>query len=647
MIVLSARSLERQFDTDPIVKNATFDIRMGEKVGLVGPNGAGKSTLMRILMGIDGPDRGTVEKPNRVRYGMLEQQVDGAKDTALIDEVKIGLAPLYALQQRSIDLATKMGEVSGAELDKLHDEFDQVSHELERLDAYNIDHRVEEVLDGLQFDRDSWDRPLREFSGGQQNRAALARLLLESPDLLMLDEPTNHLDIETTEWLEGYLQRSQQAVLVISHDRYFLDQVTERTLELVGGVLSDYPGNFSKYWTLREERVEVLRKTHEKQSETIQKTQDFIRKNMAGQKTKQAQDRQKKLAKIERVELPPDFVELPMGFRDHNGNGPERTGDMVVEATDVAGGYDGCPLFMGVTARVERGDRIGIFGPNGVGKTTLLKTLLGEIEPIDGNIRMGSNVKIGYHDQKLQSVSPKTEAVEAVRPPTDPTAKPGPLRALLARFGVRGDMALREIGGMSGGERTKVALARLAALNANVLVLDEPTNHLDFWACSALERSLREFAGTVLVVSHDRYFLDRTCTRVFELRPDTWYLYDGNYTDYHKFVENRKKEEELVAKPAVKEPVKEKKPEPPKPVAKESPAKKEKRKRRFPFRTVDAIEADILEMEMKIADFESQMADPDVHSDHEKMREIQLDYAYAQDELAQLMDHWEEASELN
>ena len=645
MIVLSARSLERQFDSDPIVKNATFDIRLGEKVGLVGPNGAGKSTLMRILIGIDGPDRGTVEKPNRVRFGMLEQQVDGAKDTPLIDEVKTGLAPLYSLQQRSMDLANKMAEVTGAELEKLHDEFDQVSHELERLDAYNIDHRVEEVLDGLQFERDSWNRPLREFSGGQQNRAALARLLLESPDLLMLDEPTNHLDIETTEWLEGYLQRSQQAVLVISHDRYFLDQVTERTLELVGGVLSDYPGNFSKYWKLREERVEVLRKTHEKQTETIQKTQDFIRKNMAGQKTKQAQDRQKKLAKIDRVELPPDFVDVPMSFRDHNGNGPERTGDLVVEATNVSGGYNGEPLFSGVAARIERGDCIGIFGPNGVGKTTLLKTLLGEIEPIEGKVRLGTNVKIGYHDQKLQSVSPKTDAVEAVRPPHDPTAKPGPLRSLLARFGVRGDMALREIGGMSGGERTKVALARLAALNANVLVLDEPTNHLDFWACSALERALREFEGTVLVVSHDRYFLDRTCTRVFELKPESWFLYDGNYTDYHKFVENRDKPTEQPAKPAGK-PKDSVKPKPEK-AKKNPPAPKEKRKRKFPFRTVDAIEADILQQEMKIADFEAQMADPDVHSDHERMREIQLDYAYAQDELSQLMEHWEEASEMN
>lgn len=643
MIVLSARGIERQFDSDPIVNNATFDIRAGEKVGLVGPNGAGKSTLMRILIGIDGPDRGSIEKPNRVRYGMLEQQVDGSKQTPLIDEVKTGLAGLYELQNRSVELASKMADVSGTELEKLHDEFDHVSQELERLDAYNIDHRVEEVLDGLQFARDDWNRPLCEFSGGQQNRAALARLLLESPDLLMLDEPTNHLDIETTEWLEGYLRRTSAAMLVVSHDRYFLDQVTNRTLELVGGVLSDYPGNFSKYWELREERVELLRRAHERQTETIQKTQDFIRKNKAGQKTKQAQDREKKLAKIERVELPPDFVDLTMGFRDHNGKGPDRSGDWVVEASHVSGGYGGQPLFSDVTARIDRGDCVGIFGPNGVGKTTLLRTLLGEIDTIEGKIRIGSQVKIGYHDQKLQSVAPETEAVEAVRPPNDPTGKPGPLRSLLARFGIRGDLALREIGGMSGGERTKVALARLAALNANVLVLDEPTNHLDFWACAALERSIREFTGTVLVVSHDRYFLDHCCSRVFELKPESWYLYDGNYTAYHDFLETRIKDAAERAKPTPK------KAEPKKPKA-EGKAKSKppvKRKRKFPFRKVESIEADILELEMKIAGYETQLADPAIHADGDRMRDIQLEYAYVQDELGQLMEHWEEASELN
>ena len=650
MIVLSARGLTRQFDAAPIVNNATFDIRAGEKVGLVGPNGAGKSTLVKILVGIDGPDKGSVEIPNRSRVAMLEQQVDGGKDTPLVDEVKRGMAPLYALQERSEELAHLMAE-PGADLDKLHDEFDHVQNELLRLDAYNIDHRVEEVLDGLQFDRDSWQRPLKEFSGGQQNRAALARLLLEAPDLLILDEPTNHLDIETTEWLESYLQKSTQAVLVISHDRYFLDNTTSRTLELVGGVVTDYPGNFSKYWTLREERVELLRRAHEKQTETIAKTQDFIRKNMAGQKTKQAQSRQKALEKVQRVELPPDFVEMPMGFRDHNGQGPDRTGDMVVEATDVAGGYDAhSPLFEDVTTRVERGDRVGVFGPNGVGKTTLLKTLLGELPKLSGTIRLGSGVKVGYHDQKLTSVDPKTDAVEAVRPPDDPTGKPGPLRSLLARFGISGDLALCPVGAMSGGERTRVALARLAALRANVLVLDEPTNHLDFWSCAALERSLREFEGTVLIVTHDRYFLDRVATRVLELKPDSWQEFDGNYSEYHDWVERRAEEPAPSQKTAAKKAAAKKALKTQQPAAEPSKPKRDrkpKRKRKFPYKPTEALEAEIETLESQIADFERLLVDPDVHKDAAKMRDLQSDYAYAQDELARVMEHWEEAAELN
>ena len=653
MIVLSAQKLVRQFDVEPVLREVSFELRRGEKVGVVGPNGCGKSTLMRILAGDDTADRGAVVKPQGTDIRLLKQQIETTTDEPLIEVVRGGLAHLYALQDESITLAERMAKVAGdaTELERVHARYDHVQAELQRHDAYALDHRVEEVLDGLGFERGEWDRPLSSFSGGQQNRAGLGAMLLAAPDVMLLDEPTNHLDIDTVRWLEDFLGKASQAVLVVSHDRYFLDTVTTRTLELMGGNLTDYPGNFSTYWELRTERVELLEKAHARQQETIAKTQDFIRKNKAGQKTKQAQSREKMLAKLDRVELPGDFVDLPMGFRAVDGSLPDRTGDWVLEATEVSHGFDDeTLLFEEVTLKIERGSRVGIFGPNGVGKTTLLRTLLGEIEPLTGRVRLGANVKVGYHDQKLSSVPPRTDAVEAARPHGD-NSTPGKLRGLLARFGVRGDLALQKIQNMSGGERTKVALARLAAMNANVLVLDEPTNHLDFWACAALERSLREFPETVLVVSHDRYFLDHVCTHVIELRSDRWRLYDGTYSEYETALE--REQERAAASDSAKRTGK-------KSASpggggngsakggtsqhRNSSKPKKKPPKRFAYRNPEAIEADIARVEETIAECERQLADPEVHRDGDRMRELQSDYAFAQDELDQLMEHWAEVA---
>ena len=630
MVVLSAQKIVRQFDVDPILNGVSFELRRGEKVGIVGPNGCGKSTLMRILVGDDTEDRGAVVKPAGTEIRLLRQQIEVQSDEPLIEVVKGGLSHLYELQQESIDLAEAMADPA-ADFEKIHKRFDEVQAELQRHDAYELDYRVEEVLQGLGFGRDEWERPLSSFSGGQQNRAGLGAMLLAAPDVMLLDEPTNHLDIDTVRWLEDFLLKASQAVLVVSHDRYFLDKVTTRTLEIMSGQLTDYPGNFSTYWELRNERVELLEKAHSRQQETIAKTQDFIRRNMAGQKTKQAQSRQKQLAKVERIELPADFVDLPMGFRAINGDGPERTGDWVVEATEVTKGFaDSDPLFEDVTMKIERGSRVGIFGPNGVGKTTLLRTLLGELEPDAGRVRLGSNVKIGYHDQKLSSVDPKTTGVEASRPHGD-NSTPGKLRGLLARFGVRGDLALQKVGNMSGGERTKVALAKLAASNANVLVLDEPTNHLDFWACSALERSLREFPETVLLVSHDRYFLDHVCTHVLALRPEGWRFFEGGYSDYEASRE-REALDAIAAQPK------------PKGKSSSTPSAAPARRKKFPYRKPELIEADIVRVESAIEECEMALADPEVHKDGTRMRSLQTDYAHAQNELEQLMEHWEEVA---
>ncbi len=637
MILLTVRDLARQFDSDPVFSNVTFDLRPGEKIGLVGPNGAGKSTLIRILAGLDEADVGVVEKHSATRIAMLEQHAEFSSERTLLDEAKSGLGPLYALQQEAEEIAHKMSlDHDATSLERLHKRYDIVQAELHRLDAYNLDHRVDQVLQGLGFSPDQYDRPATQFSGGQQNRILLARLLLAAPNVMLLDEPTNHLDIAATEWLESYLANSDQALIVVSHDRYFLDKVANRILEMHRHQITDYPGNFSAYWGQRAERMLVQQRAWEKQQEEIADLTDFIRKNAYGQLATQAKDREKKLARIERIERPKDFQTFSMGFPKAT-----RTADHVIEVLNVTQGF-GTPLFEDVTLRIRRGERVGIFGPNGSGKTTLLRTMLGEIPPQKGTVRIGNGVNIGYFDQKLESVSADADLIEAIRPPHKPEITPGTLRDVLGRFGLKGDIVFQKVSLCSGGERSKVALARLAMLDINVLVLDEPTNHLDLWACEALEAGLKSFNGTLIFVSHDRYFLDRVATHVISIDSGKVDYFEGNYSDYHALQKMRADEaaERAAAKvrPAAVTVDK---------ADRGGPDKSVKRKRQFPYRRVDEIEADIAEHEELIAKLQTDMVDPEVLRDGRRAKQVFDDLHAGQAELAQLYAHWEEAMELN
>lgn len=636
MILLTVRDLARQFDSDPVFSNVTFDVRPGEKIGLVGPNGAGKSTLMRILAGEDEADVGTIERHSATRITMLEQHAEFTSDRTLLDEAKAGLGPLYALQAEAEELAHGMAaDQDQTSLERLHKRYDIVQAELHRLDAYNLDHRVDQVLQGLGFSTDQYDRPATQFSGGQQNRILLARLLLAAPNVMLLDEPTNHLDIAATEWLEDYLANSDQALIVVSHDRYFLDKVTNRILEMHRHQVTDYPGNFSAYWGQRAERMLVQQRAWEKQQEEIADLTDFIRKNAYGQLATQAKDREKKLARIERIERPTDFQTFSMTFPKAN-----RTADHVIELLDVTQGF-GTPLFENVTLRIRRGERVGIFGPNGSGKTTLLRTMLGEVPPQRGTVRLGNGVNIGYFDQKLESVSADANLIEAIRPSHKPEITPGTLRDVLGRFGLKGDMVFQKVSMCSGGERSKVALARLAMLDVNVLVLDEPTNHLDLWACEALENALKAFDGTLIFVSHDRYFLDRVATHVISIDTGHVEYFEGNYSEFHALRQFRAAEAAERAA-ATSKPAK---------AAERSDAnatdKAVKRKRQFAYRQVDDIEADIASHEEQIAKLQADMVDPEVLRDGRRAKQVFDDLSATQAALAQLYAHWEEAMELN
>jgi ATP-binding cassette, subfamily F, member 3 len=628
MILVSASGLGRQFAGEPVFDGLRFEIRAGERIGLVGTNGAGKTTLLRILAGHDHADTGSLYVRSGIRLSLLRQEPDFALGQTLKEVARSGLASLLDLQRELEEAALEMAEAEDeADRARASRRYDQMHDLIEHQDAYTIDHRVEEVLGGLGFDPSEFDRAAGTFSGGQQSRLMLAKLLLESPDLMLLDEPSNHLDIETTAWLESYLARQAVAMVVVSHDRYFLDKVVTRIWELNEGKIEAYPGNYSQYWRLRSEKAKVLERQYDKQQETIADLEAYIRKYSAGQRAKQAHDREKKLARIERVEKIRDIVGPPMGFGE-----VERSGDIVVEARKLSKAY-ASPLFQNLNLTVLRGQCVGVMGPNGSGKTTLIKTLIGRLKPDLGEVKLGHKVTVGYYDQGLDNLPPETSVVRAVWPDDDPDWVEGDVRELLARFGLTREIVFQTVGQLSGGEKGKAALARLAATEANLLVMDEPTNHLDIWSCDALEQSIQAFEGTVLVVSHDRYFLNQVADRLIVVAGGQARVIEGDYETYQRLQQETDQAETrsttLGAKPAP------------------SSTLTEKRKRQFPYRKPSDIEQEIARTEAELTTLEETLGMPATWRDPVKARDSQLRYDDLKRTLAKLYAHWEEAIELN
>jgi ATP-binding cassette, subfamily F, member 3 len=630
MILLSATGLGRQFAGDPVFQDLRFEVRAGERIGLVGPNGAGKTTLMRLLAGHDQADYGSLYVRPGIRVSLLRQEPDFGPDQTLMEVAKAGLASLIDLQREMEEAAQEIAEAEDdADRDRATRRYSELHDRLEHQDAYSIEHRVEEILGGLGFSSNDFQRPARTFSGGQQSRLMLAKLLLESPDLMLLDEPSNHLDIETTAWLENYLARQSVAMVIVSHDRYFLDKVVTKVWELHEGKIEAYPGNYSQYWRLRTEKAKVLDRQAERQAEKIADLEAYIRKYGAGQRAKQAHDREKKLARIERVETMREIVGPVMGFGE-----VERSGDIVIEGRRLSKAYDK-PLFKDFSISVLRGQCVGVLGPNGAGKTTLIKTLIGREKADAGEAKLGHKVHVGYHDQGLASLAPETTVVRAVWPEDDPDWVEGDVRDLLARFGLGGEIVFQKVGQLSGGEKAKAALARLAATGANLLVMDEPTNHLDIWSSEALERSIREFEGTVLVVSHDRYFLNQVADRLIVVSGGRAKVIEGDYETYQRLAQQ---EAEASAKARDSAPA----------ASSSSPktdGKPEKRKRKFPYRKVADLEREIAEVEAQVAEVEDLLGQPATWRDPIKAVSTQDRHADLKRDLARLYEHWEEAVE--
>jgi ATP-binding cassette, subfamily F, member 3 len=517
--------VRKSYGPREVLRDVTWQHNPGEKVGLVGRNGAGKTTLLRIVLGREEPDAGELVKANAVRIATVDQALPRDLSESLHDYAAGAFAELHRIEaeMRRLEHAMADGDNSPA----LHDRYDAISHRFENEGGYEMVAEVEKGLSGLGFDKADFTRPLAELSGGQKNRAMLARAILSSPDVLLLDEPTNHLDFNAVEFLEEYLARSRRAYLVVTHDRRFLDRVAEEIVDLENGRLTAYSGGYTAYKRQKAERLLTATRAFEKQQDFIEKEKEYIRRNIAGVNSRQAKGRRTKLARVERIEKPTeDTTSVAFEF-----DAARIGGRSFLRAKHLDAGYEaGVPIVRDVSFELLRGERLAILGENGTGKTTLLKTLVGRLAPLSGSAQTGHDVSIGYYDQELRDLDPARRAIDAVWD-EQPHETEEAMRSYLARFAFRGEEVFALISGLSGGEKGRLTLAVVMRQRHNLLLLDEPTNHLDLDSREALEESLDDFSGSIVFVSHDRAFIDRLATRVLDLRGGRALALEGNYTE--------------------------------------------------------------------------------------------------------------------
>ncbi|TMC17303.1 MAG: ABC-F family ATP-binding cassette domain-containing protein [Chloroflexi bacterium] len=533
MPIVSVIQVSKSYGAERIFDSVSFQINENDSIGLVGPNGAGKSTLLNIIARREEPDEGSVALTRNTRIGYLPQVVDFQPENTLREEMLTVFADVHSwendLSELALALASPAAHKDIALHEKLLERYADLQVRFEHAGGYTYENRVDQVLDGLGFTREQQQSPVFQLSGGQQTRAALGKLLLQEPDLLLLDEPTNHLDLKALEWLETYLINWKGAMVVVAHDRYFLDKVVSRTIEMAFARIEEYPGNYTKYLRLREERMERRLREYEAQQAHIAHTEEFIRRYKAGQRSREARGRQKLLNRLERVERPQDFPEMHFEFTP-----VVDSGQIVVSTQKLVAGYiDGkqrTELVRVADLELLRGDCVGLLGPNGSGKTTLLRTIIGELSPLSGQVHLGHNVRIGYYSQTHAGLNAERSIIDEIRQ-VSVLSEEG-ARTFLGRFLFSGEDVFKPIGTLSGGERSRVALAKLTLQGSNFLILDEPTNHLDLPSRQFLEEVLAEFEGTLLFVSHDRYFIDRLATKVWVIEDGVLIPYMGNYTEY-------------------------------------------------------------------------------------------------------------------
>src|ERR1051326_7558554 len=577
-------NIEKSYGPHDVLRGVTWQHNPGEHVGLVGRNGAGKKTLFRLLLKQEEPDRGQIIRASGLTIGHVGQHLDAETGMSLFDYVEAAFSDVLTIERKMRAIEHDLADASRPDHDRLLEKYAELQHDFEHADGYTLHAEVERVLTGVGFEKSEFDRPITEFSGGQQNRAMLARVLLTKVDLLLLDEPTNHLDLKGIEFLEEFLQSFTGSYLLISHDRTFLNRTVEKIVELAHGKLVEYHGNYDRFVELRAERMEKMATDYERQQEFIDKTQDFIRRNIAGQKTKQAKSRRKMLAKLDEMERP-ETDETLANFRLEAG---PRSGAIALTADRVTAGYGDKAVVSNLSMTIRRGERYAIIGPNGSGKSTLLKTFAGRLQPLAGTVTYGHNVRAGYYDQTLGDLNPAGKVIDEVWN-LDHSQTEEQVRSYLAQFSFFDDDVFKRTRDLSGGEKGRLALAKIMYVGGNLMLLDEPTNHLDVYTREALEEALEAFTGALIVVSHDRYFIDRVAENLIVVDNGAADVVAGNYSEY---VEKLKagtivpKKVEVVVIAA------------PPPAAKPAPDKTEHKKREKRLKKIDE---EIAALEERIA----------------------------------------------
>ena len=632
MIILQANKIERSFAGEVLFDNISLQVDERDRIALVGKNGAGKSTLLKILVGEEEPTSGEINKKRDLSLSYLAQDSRFESSNTIYDEMLHVFDDLRKTEKTLRQMEQEMGEKTGADLEKLMQDYDRLSEEFRQAGGFTYEADIRAILNGFKFDESMWQMKIEELSGGQNTRLALAKMLLEKPNLLVLDEPTNHLDIETIAWLENYLVNYSGALLIVSHDRYFLDKVATITLDLTKHSLDRYVGNYSSFVEQKEQKLLTEAKNYEKQQKEIAALEDFVNRNLVrASTTKRAQSRRKQLEKMERLDKP----EAGTKSAHMTFHSDKTSGNVVLTVEEAAVGYDDQILSEPINLDIRKMNAVAIVGPNGIGKSTLIKSIVGQIPFIKGEARFGANVEVGYYDQTQSKLTPHNSVLDELWNDFKLTPEVE-IRNRLGAFLFSGDDVKKTVGMLSGGERARLLLAKLSMENNNFLILDEPTNHLDIDSKEVLENALIDFDGTLLFVSHDRYFINRVATQVLELSEEGSTLYLGDY-DY--YLEKKAELEALAAAQAEAVPASSTEEVTSNNYHLQKQNQKELRKI---TRRIEQLEAEMEELDQKIQDITETM-----HSTNDAADLVQLQSDLDQLTVQQeaVMEEWAELSE--
>ncbi|NLV91976.1 MAG: ABC-F type ribosomal protection protein [Firmicutes bacterium] len=641
MIVLNVGHVKKAFAGEVVLEDVTLVVRQREKVALVGQNGSGKSTLLKIIAGKLAADAGTIAVRKEVKVGYLPQEAQFATDNTLYDEMEMVFHDVLDTEARLRELEQEMGrpEVYNCPdlLSQKMREYSSLTHFFEQQEGFQIKAKINSVLLGLGFSQDQYTQRVATMSGGEKTRVLLARLLLQAPDLLLMDEPTNHLDVQAIQWLESYLKDYPGAVLIVSHDRFFLDETVSRVYDLVNGRCQEYEGNYSDFMTTKQTQLLIQQANWQAQQKELERLERSWKQTLAwahqarSHKLKVKADNIKRrldrIQRIDRPQLDPERIRLELEAN-------RRSGKEVLTVTGLSKSFPGRQLFSNVSLQVRLGDKVAIVGPNGIGKSTLLRIIMGLIEADGGEVKIGANVSIAYYDQQHLQLDPDKTCFQEIMDTKRMTNLEA--RNLLAQFMFLGDDVFKTIGQLSGGEKSRLQLAKLTITDANLVILDEPTNHLDIPSTEVLERSLSDFNGTVIFISHDRYFINQVATKVAELTPQGIKLYEGNYDVY---LEEKAREE--AQRLALAEAAKASQPtkvSAPTPLTQESSTKQLQRQ-------ITELEEVIADLETKIEELEQQLMDPQTLQDPDQLAEISREHKASHEELDLLYQRWEDLTE--